>query len=150
MDSVLINECIEASVRGIVLYFVILTSLRLLGKKNVGQLTLADLVLVLLISKSLYSDSGLAPSIAMVLSLVLVNYLLNWLIFKSKKFKKVAEGEPVILICDGNLLMKALQSEKLTIDDIMEGLRRKGCEKVKDVKWAILETNGEISVVPKN
>ena len=144
------DEYIEACVRGIVLYFVILISLRLLGKKNVGQLTLADLVLVLLISKSLSSDGGLGPSVAMVLSLVIVNYLLNLLIFKSKKFKKVAEGEPVILICDGNLIMKALESEKLTIDDIMEGLRRKGCEKVKDVKWAILETNGEISVVPKN
>lgn len=143
------GEYIDAVVRAIVIYFVILAALRLLGKKDMAQLALADFVLILLISKSLYNNAGLGPGIAMVISLALVNYGMDWALFKSKKFRKIAVGEPVILIENGKVLPKALTCERLSIDELLAGLRKQGYEKIEDVKWAIIETGGEISVIAK-
>lgn len=146
---IMINDYIDAAVRGVVLYFIILVSLRLLGKKDLAQLALADFVLILLISKSLYNDAGLGPGIAMVISLAVVNYIMDWALFKSKKFSKLVVGEPVILIENGNVLPRALKCEKVTMDELIAGLRKQGYDKISDVKWAILETGGEISVIGK-
>jgi uncharacterized membrane protein YcaP (DUF421 family) len=138
---------IEAVVRAIALYFVILISLRALGKKDLGKLSLADFVLVLLVSKALDNDAGLGPGIAMVVSLAIINHIMDWAFFKSKKLKKIAVGEPVILIENGKIKPKALEEEMLTMDDLMEGIRRCGLDKISQVRWAILETNGEISIL---
>lgn len=138
---------VEAVVRAIALYFVILISLRVLGKKDLGKLSLADFVLVLLVSKALDNDAGLGPGIAMVVSLAIINHFMDWAFFKSKRLKKIAVGEPVILIENGKVKAKVLEDEMLTIDDLMEGIRRCGLEKISQVRFAILETNGEISVL---
>lgn len=141
------NEYVDAAFRAVALYFIIMISLRLLGKKDMGQLALQDFVLILLISKSLYNDAGLGPGIAMVLTLAVVNYIMDRLIFKSKKLRKIIVGEPVVLIEKGKVLSQALNCEKLSMDELIAGLRKQGYEKISDVKWAILETGGEISVI---
>ncbi|MBS1493826.1 MAG: DUF421 domain-containing protein [Bacteroidetes bacterium] len=143
------NEYVDAAFRAVVLYFIIIISLRLLGKKDISQLALQDFVLILLISKSLYNDAGLGPGITMVLTLAIINYIMDWILFKSKKARKIIVGEPVVLIENGNVLPKALNCEKLTMDELIAGLRKQGYEKIQDVKWAILETGGEISVIGK-
>jgi uncharacterized membrane protein YcaP (DUF421 family) len=143
------NEYIDAAFRAVALYFIIIVSLRLLGKKDMSQLALQDFVLILLISKSLYNDAGLGPGIAMVLTLSLINYIMDWILYKSKKARKIIVGEPVVLIENGTVLPKALTCEKLTMDELIAGLRKQGYDKIQDVKWAILETGGEISVIGK-
>jgi len=143
------NEYLDAAFRAVALYFIILVSLRLLGKKDMGQLALQDFVLILLISKSLYNNAGLGPGITMVLTLTLLNYIMDWILYKSKRFKKIVVGEPVILVENGNVLPKALTCEKLTMDELISGMRKQGYEKISDVKWAILETDGAISVIGK-
>ncbi len=140
----------EAVIRAIALYFVILISLRALGKKDLGKLSLADFVLVLLVSKALDNDAGLGPGIAMVVSLAIINHIMDWAFFKSKRLKKIAVGEPVILVHNGKVHPNALKEEMLTMDELMEGIRKKDIENIADVKWAILETNGEISVISKD
>jgi len=142
------NLYLEAVGRAVGLYFVILISLRVLGKKDLGKLSLADFVLVLLVSKALDNDAGLGPGIAMVVSLALINHVMDWAFFKSKKLKTIAVGEPVILIHNGKVQPGALKEEMLTMDELMEGIRRNSLEKISEVKWAILETNGEISIIP--
>lgn len=143
------NEYIDAALRAVALYFIILVTLRMLGKKDMGQLALQDFVLILLISKSLYNNAGLGPGITMVVTLGLVNYIMDWILFKSKKARKIFIGEPVVLIENGNVLPRALNCEKLTMDELIAGLRKQGYERIQDVKWAILETGGEISIIGK-
>lgn len=139
---------IDAAVRAVALYFIIIFFLRVLGKKDMGQLALQDFVLILLISKALYNDAGLGAGIAMVVALSIVNYIMDWTLFKSKKIRKIIVGEPVVLIENGKVLPKMLECERITMDELITGLRKLGYEKISDVKIAVLETGGEISVIP--
>ena len=144
MDKILVLALTSA-----VLFILIIAAMRLLGKKGLSELSIVDFVLVLLISRALNNDQGFAGGVGIIISLTIVCYILDISLFKSKKFRKIIEGEPVILINDGKMNHEAMKSEKLTVDEIMETLRENGMTKVAEVKWAILETDGNISVIPK-
>jgi uncharacterized membrane protein YcaP (DUF421 family) len=144
-----LDSILDTTTRSIILYFLIIVVLRLLGKKGLAQLSLTDFVLVLLITKSVYNDQGLFSGVSMVIALTVINYGMDYIIYKSKKARKIIVGEPVILIDNGKLKQEALKSEKVTIDELIEFVRQNGLMKIEDVKWAIMETDGSVSVIPK-
>jgi len=146
----MVQNLIDLGLTSIILYLLIIFVLRLLGKKGLSQLSLADFVLVLLISKSLYNYDGLAGGIVMVLSLFAVSFILDRMLFKSIKFRMTVEGQPVILIDNGKVLPDVLKSERLTMDELIENVHENGLSKIAEVKWAILEVDGNISIIPKS
>ena len=145
----------EIVVRVAIVYLFLVVVLRISGKREVGQMSILELIVVLLISdavqNSMVGDNTTvwAGPVA-VLTLLGLDYALAWFTRRSKRFRKVIEGEPRLLVRDGRLLRKALREEKLGADEVETAVRAHGLAKIADVQEAVLETDGSISVIPKS
>jgi uncharacterized membrane protein YcaP (DUF421 family) len=147
------NDLLSISLQSAAIYILIIACLRLLGKKGLAEISLGDLVLVILIGEAIGSiipqDNGFESAIVCILTLSVVNFVISRTAFKFRPLQKILEGEPVIVISDGKVLLKNMEKEKLTIANLKEALRSNGLEDFKDVKLAVLETDGEVSIIPK-
>lgn len=142
-------------IRSLVLYFVLLVAMRLMGKRQLGELqpfelaitlVASDLVCIPMADASIPILYGVIP----VFSLFLVHILITKLATKSIKFRKFLNGKSIIIIEKGNILPDVMKELNLNIDDIMEALRGAGYFNPSEVEYAILETNGNLSVMPKS
>ena len=136
-----------------VLYIVVVVVMRLMGKKQAGQLQPYEFVITLMISEvvSTPMDSpgtplayGLVPAI----TLMLFYYFFNFLCLKSKRLRTLFSGKPSILIHNGKLLSKEIRRMGYSLNDLTEQLRISGYTNISEIQYAILETNGQLSVLP--
>jgi uncharacterized membrane protein YcaP (DUF421 family) len=130
-------------------------ALRIFGKKELSQLNTADVILILLISNAVQnamvgSDTSLWGGLAAATVLFAINFTLKKLMFKYKKFSDFMLEKPEILIHDGTLDFKNLSKLNITSDELREAMREHGVEYFKDVKLAILEIDGNISIITGN
>lgn len=123
------------------------------GKREIGQLSITDLVFLLLISNAVQNamvngdwDSLLA-GIASAVTLFLLNFLFKRLMYKNREFSKLIEGDPVLLIYHGKAVSANIRKEQITENELEGAIRENGFESISDVSIAKLETNGNISVV---
>ncbi len=145
---------LDVVARSAVVYLVLLALLRFGGKRHVGQLSIADLVLVLLIANGVQNamvgeNTTLIGGILAALTLVVIDRLIDGFSQRSDRVRVALEGEPRILIRDGVMLERALKEEGVTKGDLMSAVRQHGIADVDDIDLAVLETNGSISVIPK-
>ncbi len=145
----------EIVIRSIIIYLFIVLGIRVFGKRELAQLSVIDLVFILLISNSVQNamvgpDTSLWGGVIAAGSLFVVNLILETLFFKSKKFSQLIQGSPLMLIYGGKVIKEHLDKAKLSEDELEEAVREHGVEKVKDVDLAILETDGNISVLSDN
>ena len=141
-------------IRTIILYLVIVLTLRVLGKRQVGELEPSELVLALLIADLAavpMQDFGipLLTGIIPILTLVSFDVLISAMTLRYKKMRRIVSGTPRVIIRDGKIDQKQLKELRFTIDDMMEELRGKDIFDVRDVAFAIVETTGSLSVYPK-
>ena len=141
----------EFIVRALVVYLFIIILLRLTGKRQIGQLSPFDLVLLLILSNAVQNsmnagDNSLIGGLILATTLVLVNYIIGLITFKSKKLEGIIEGRPQVLIHQGNLFKDVMNDAKLTREELDSTLRQTGYFDIKDVKLAILENNGRVTV----
>lgn len=148
------EELIFTSVKSMSIYLLVLICLRLLGKKGVAELSITDLVLVVLIGShiapQLPENNKWGGAIVSIVTLTLLCWLINWLTFRFKKIRRVVEGTPLILIQNGKIIHKNLKKEMISMDTLKESIRNHGLENMEKVKLAILETDGEISIIEAN
>ena len=142
----------EFIVRGFIVYVFLLVLLRVTGKRQVGQLAPFDLVLLLVLSNAVQNsmnggDNSLVGGLISATTLVGVNYIVGVATFRSKKLEAIIEGRPQLLIHDGKLFTDVMRSAHLTQHELHSALRQAGCATVEDVRSAILENGGSISVV---
>jgi uncharacterized membrane protein YcaP (DUF421 family) len=142
----------EYILRAVVIYTTVFFLLRVVGKKQIGELGPFDLVLLLIISEAVSNaltggDDSLTAGLISVTSFVVMNYLIDFLTFKSKKVEKVLDGEPLMIIKEGKINEQVRRQEKITYDEISSVLREHGISKLSDVKFAMVETNGQISII---
>lgn len=135
------------------LYILIIICLRLLGKKGLAELSLGDLVLIILIGEAIGSlipqENAFLSAVVCVLTLTLMNFIIERIVYRSKFLKKFLEGSPVNIIKDGKIKYDKMKTEKLTREDLEEALRQKGIKDIKNIEKAVLETDGGISIVEK-
>ncbi len=128
--------------------------LRILGKKEVGQFTIFDLVVVLIISDlaSLGIDgtTNFISTILCLILLIILQKILSYILLKCSKLRNIIENKPTIIVKDGNLMYLNMQKESYTVDDLITQLRGNLVMDVKEVKLAILESNGTLSVFKKD
>jgi len=141
----------ELVVRGLIVYVFLILLLRVTGKRQIGQLSPFDLVLLLILSNAVQNsmnagDNSLIGGLISALTLVAVNYLVGLITFKSKKLEEIIEGRPQLIIHEGKLFEDVMNDAKLTRHELDSTLRQSGYFEIKDVKLAILETNGTVSV----
>lgn len=140
--------------RASVVYLFMVAAIRLFGKKELSQLSVTDLVFILLISNAVQNamlgpDTSLAGGVLAALCLFVLNYLLKLLMYRSKKVKSLIEGEPVMLVYKGNLIEDNMAKEKITLDELEAVVREHGVSSIDNVALAILEIDGNISVLSK-
>lgn len=141
-------------VRTVLLYIVILASVRLMGKRQISELQTSELVVTLLISDIAaipMQDTGqpLASGFIPIAVLVMCEIAISVFMLKSGKFRRLVCGKPIVLISNGQLDQKEMSRLRLSIEDLFEELREKDVFSIRDVAWAIMETNGKLSIVKK-
>jgi uncharacterized membrane protein YcaP (DUF421 family) len=141
--------------RSVVVYIFILAAIRLFGRKEFSQLTIIDLVFILLISNSVQNamvgnNSTLLGGLVAAAALFVTNYVLKIFLYKDPKVSKWLQGEPVLLIHNGEILKKNLQQERITVEELELAAREHGVMSLKEVDLAIMEIDGNISIHSHN
>lgn len=145
---------LELILRASICYVFLLVLLRVTGKRQIGQLSPFDLVLLLVLSNAVQNamnggDNSVTAGLILAGTLVALNSLVGYLTYRSKKIEALVEGRPEVLIHNGKLFEDVLARERLTHHELNAALREAGCASAEDVHCAVLETNGQISVVAK-
>ena len=144
---------ITALLRTVILYFLIMTGLRLMGKRQIGELEPSELVLTMMISDLAtvpMQDFGipLLAGVIPILTLLSLSMLLSQLSLLSLRFRELMCGTPSILIRNGKLQQDAMRKNRYTLDELLEQLRGQGYVSVDEVRWAVLENSGQLSMLP--
>ena len=142
-----------AFLRTIILYAFVIAGIRLMGKRQVGELEPSELVLALLIADLAavpMQDFGipLLTGLIPILTLLCLTMALSVLTMRSVRFRAVLCGRPSVIVENGKLRQKEMKKNRFTLDELMEELRMQGVTDLSTVKYAILETNGQLSVLP--
>ena len=140
----------EIALRTAVIYAVVLAGVRLSGKREVGQMTPFDLTLLLLISNAVQnamtgSDTSLLGGVAAATTLLVLNYLVAELSGGNRRFRKFVQGQPSLLVHDGEVITAHMAKEHVSMDELRRALREHGIASAKDVALAVLEVDGSIS-----
>jgi uncharacterized membrane protein YcaP (DUF421 family) len=143
----------ELAFRAAAIYLAVLVVLRLFGKREVGQFTLIDLVLILLLANAVQPamtgpDTSLTGGLVIIITLILVNRLIALARAKIPFVARLVESSPTVLVRDGAWIPEALEREELSVDDMNMSIREHGLSDVSEVKLAVLEGDGTISIVP--
>ncbi|MGN0771329.1 MAG: DUF421 domain-containing protein [Christensenellales bacterium] len=142
-------------IRAIIIYFFLLIAMRLMGKKQLGELQPFEFAISLIVAELAcipMSDTqvpivyGLVP----IFTLFILEFIVTKMVKHSIKLRKVINGKPVIVITPQGIDYKAISSLDMTINDIMEALRAKSYLSPAEIHYAIVETNGDVSVIPKS
>jgi uncharacterized membrane protein YcaP (DUF421 family) len=143
---------VEKIVRSVVVYVFLLTAFRLVGKRQLGQMTPFDLVVLLVISNVVQNalignDNSLGGGLIGATTILAVNALVAWLTFRFKRVRRVVEHTPTILACHGRILRENLASERLSLSEFHAALRREGIVTVRGLRYVLLEQDGHLSVI---
>jgi uncharacterized membrane protein YcaP (DUF421 family) len=156
MSSIWLPEIsiLEKVLRSVVVYLFLLAAFRFTGKRQIGQLTPFDLVVLLVISNVVQNaiigpDNSLAGGLIGAAVILALNLLVVELTFRSRRLRRLVEAQPTLLVHNGRVLHENLARERLTLEDLHAALRRSGVADVGHVRVAVLEDNGGISVIPR-
>ena len=149
------NPYIDITLRSVAVYFFMIIALRIFGKKELSQLNTADVILILLIRNSVQnamvvSNASLYGGIIAAFSLFLINFIFKKVMLKSKLIKELVQDKPEILIHNGKTEFKTLARLGITSEELEEAMREHGIEYYKDVKLAMFEIDGNISIISGN
>lgn len=152
MMDILQNNYIRIVFSSVAVYIFIILAIRLFGKKELAQLSVYDLVFILLISNAVQNamvgpDSTLSGGLVAAASLFVVNFILKQLQIRFPKFGKAIQGEAIMLVFQGKILSSHMKNAGITEDELMEVIREHGVAAVSEVDLAVLEVDGNISVL---
>lgn len=145
----------EFVVRGVIVYVFVLLLLRITGKRQVGQLAPFDLVLLLILSNAVQNamnggDNSVLGGVISAVTLVTLNYFVGFLTFKSKALEGLIEGHPLLLVHNGQINHKAMRSCRMTVHELNAAIRAGGCAGAHEVRVAVLENSGEVTVIGRS
>ena len=145
----------DVVIRAAIVYLVLLVILRITGKRSMAQVTIFDFILLLIISEAVSEalvgeDPSLTAAALIVTTLVLLDRVSDYFTWRLPRFKRILESAPVVLVEHGRPLRDAMDRERISDDDILSSAREtQGLESMDQIKWAVLETSGTISIVAK-
>ncbi|MBU3180498.1 DUF421 domain-containing protein [Clostridium psychrophilum] len=150
--TILLFSYLKIFLSCISIYIFIVVAIRLFGKNELAQLSVIDLVFILLISNAVQNamvgtNSTLGGGLVAATSLFVVDYLFKFVMYRFPKFNKLIQGEPLMLIYNGKINIKNITKAKISMEEIMEVIREHGVAKIDQVNLAILEVDGNISVM---
>ncbi len=146
------NWAWEFPLRAAVVYLFLLVLLRLTGKRQVGQMAPFDLVLLLVLSNAVQNsmnggDNSITGGLILATTLVGLNWLVGWATFRSKRLELLIEGQPIVLVHNGHVNQRGMASAQITHHELEAAMRGSGCVCLQDVRFAVLENDGNISFI---
>lgn len=143
---------VEIVIRTAIIYLLVLVGVRLTGKREVGQMTPFDLTLLLLLSNAVQNamtgpDTSLMGGAAAAITLLLLNYFVAEASGENRKFRKLVQGSPSLLIHEGQLVTAHMAREHVTLDEVQRACREHGINSISDVAIGVLEVDGSISLL---
>lgn len=146
------NPIIEIILRTLAVYVFMIVAIRIFGKKELAQLSVIDLVFILLISNAVQNamvgpDTSLNGGLIAAGSLFLANFTLKQILYRSKSFNKLIQGESILLIYDGTPNVENCKKAEITIEELEAAVREHGARDIQKVDLAVLEVDGNISVI---
>jgi uncharacterized membrane protein YcaP (DUF421 family) len=140
--------------RAFAIYALVMVLMRVSGKRAVGQFTPFDLVLLILIGNAVQNginggDNSLTGALVMATTLIALNYAVAFVTSRSRKAERLVEGVPVVLARNGKVFERVLREQLVSDEDFHKALRQHALVDVSDIALALLETNGSISIVPR-
>lgn len=140
--------------RALIIYLIIILSLRFMGKRQIGELQPTELAVTILISEIAAiplddTDSPLLSALIPVVAVICLEVIISGINMQSVKFRRLITGKPIVVINNGKIQQQALKSTRISVSDLLDYLRLKGFFDIQDVKFAIVEMNGQLSVMPK-
>jgi uncharacterized membrane protein YcaP (DUF421 family) len=146
------HTLLEIALRTGAIYLLVLLGIRLSGKREVGQMTPFDLTLLLLLSNSVQNamtgpDTSLAGGAVAATTLLVLNYLVAEVSGGNRRFRKYIQGEPSLLVHDGQIMEAHMAKEHISMDELERALREHGVASYKDAALAVLEVDGSISIL---
>jgi uncharacterized membrane protein YcaP (DUF421 family) len=142
----------DVALRTAIVYLFLIIAIRVSGKREVGQMSVLELIVVLIISDAVQNsmvgdNTSIWGGLVAVVVLLGLDFVLRELSRRSRRLRVAVEGEPRLLVRHGRVLQRAVQEEGLDIDDIRSAVRAHGLARIEDVDQAVLETDGTISVI---
>jgi uncharacterized membrane protein YcaP (DUF421 family) len=140
--------------RAIVLFLFVYGLTRVIGRRELSSLEPFDLILLIVLGDAIQQgltqdDYSVTGAVLVIGTLALLQVFTSFLSFRFAKLRPILEGEPVIIVEDGEPIMKNLRRERLLVDEIAAEARKQQIESLNDVKWAVLETSGQITFIKK-
>jgi uncharacterized membrane protein YcaP (DUF421 family) len=140
--------------RGLVVYVALLLGIRLFGRRELGQMTPFDLVVILLIANALQNamlgpDSSVTGGLIVAATLLIANRLVATSAYRLPWLRRIAEGGPILLINNGGVLTSRLRREGIELADLEQAAREHGVKDLTEVDTAVLEVDGTVSIIPR-
>jgi uncharacterized membrane protein YcaP (DUF421 family) len=150
--EILKNDYLSIVISSVAVYLFMVFAIRLFGKKELSQLSVTDLVFILLISNSVQnamvgSNTTLWGGLVAASALFIVNFLLKQAIYRFPSLNKLIQGEAIMLVYKGNIKIENMHRTRITHEELMEAVREHGVNSISDVDLAILEVDGNISIL---
>ena len=148
-------QMIKVIYRTLFFYFYIVIAYRVMGKREIGQLGIIDLIISILIAELVAisienMNRSMYLTIIPIAILVTIDVILAYISIKSRKFRSTMDGKPSMLICNGKINYKELIKQRYTMDDLLFSLRQQSIKSIEDVEYAFLEPNGKLSIFKYN
>ncbi len=145
---------IELILKCILYYFIMISALRIMGKREIGELSIFDLAIFLVISEMLAialseHESNFMKALLPILTLTLLQMLISFIFLKSQSFRNIVDGKASIIMYQGKILQHVMRKQRYNLDDLFSQLRIEGCNVFEDIDYAILENNGSLSIIRK-
>ncbi len=142
-------------IRATVVFFFIFMVTRIVGRRQLSDLEPFDLILLVVLGDLVQqgitqSDQSVTGTLTVISTIALLSVGVSWISFRSAHARLIAEGEPIVLIQDGQPIERNMRRERITLSDIQEEARQAQITSVADIQWAILENDGKISCIPRH
>lgn len=144
----------EFVLRAVVVYVVLLAMIRMSGKRTMGQFTAFDMLLIVLLGNAVQNallgrDTSMTGGLLLAATLISLNWLVGFATARNKHAERLLEGAPVVLARNGHVYREVLKRELVSRDDFAKAMRESGCSDVSLVRLALLETNGQITIMQR-
>jgi uncharacterized membrane protein YcaP (DUF421 family) len=141
-------------IRTVVIFFFVFLITRVVGRRELGTLEPFDLILLIVIGDLVQqgvtqSDYSVTGAVTVISTMAVLTVGLSWFNFRMRRLRPVLEGEPVVLVEDGRMIERNMRRERITAEDLEQEARQQQLTSIDEMRWAVLETNGRISVIPK-
>jgi uncharacterized membrane protein YcaP (DUF421 family) len=141
-------------IRATVIFFFVFLVTRVVGRRQLSQMEPFDLILLVVVGDLVQqsvtqSDESVTGALIVISTIALLSVALSWISFRFRKLRLVTEGEPIVLVQDGQTIERNMRRERITREDIEEQARQSQISSIADLRWAILENDGNISCIPR-